>query len=121
MPVIWLLCDDLLFASRMTGPAKDVGATVRQARDMTTILKWAEADVPALVILDLANGTLAVGDAVSAIKKWEPPPRVVAFGAHVDVDRLRAARDAGCDLVLPRSAFAERVNGELSEWMGRSV
>jgi D-arabinose 1-dehydrogenase-like Zn-dependent alcohol dehydrogenase len=31
--------------------------------------------------------------------------RVVAFGSHVDRDTLDAARSAGCQEVLPRSAF----------------
>ena len=31
--------------------------------------------------------------------------RVVAFGSHVDRETLDAARAAGCEEVLPRSAF----------------
>src|SRR5207253_2717844 len=102
--MIWLLCDDLIFASRITGPAQDIGATVRQARDPATLLKWAETGVPALVILDLAHGGLVVEDVLAAMRKLVLPPKVVAFGSHVDVETLRKARAAGCDLVLPRSA-----------------
>ena len=35
--------------------------------------------------------------------------RVVAFGSHVDKQLLAAAKEAGCEEVLPRSAFFSRV------------
>jgi len=44
-------------------------------------------------------------------------PRVVAYGSHVDAAGLKAARDAGCDVVLPRSAFVEQLPVKLREWM----
>jgi hypothetical protein len=37
--------------------------------------------------------------------------RVVGFGSHVDRARLEAAREAGCDEVLARSAFFARLAG----------
>ena len=39
----------------------------------------------------------------------------VAYGSHVDKDRLDAARAAGCDEVLPRSRFSS----ELPAWLRR--
>ena len=50
----------------------------------------------------------------------DPPPRVVAYGSHVDVETLRKAREAGCDPVLPRSKFVEELPKELPAWMGAS-
>jgi hypothetical protein len=47
-------------------------------------------------------------------------PRVVAYGPHVDAALLRAARDAGCDPVLPRSKFVEQLSQALTEWIGRA-
>ena len=41
--------------------------------------------------------------------------RVIAFGSHVDVARLKAARAAGCDEVLPRSAFFEGLEERLRQ------
>jgi hypothetical protein len=43
--------------------------------------------------------------------------RTVGFGSHVDVELLDAARAAGCDVVLPRSAFFRRL-GELLDQDG---
>ena len=44
-------------------------------------------------------------------------PRMVAYGSHVDAAVLRAAREAGCDPVLPRSKFVEELPRALPEWM----
>ena len=57
-----------------------------------------EADV---VVVDLGRpGAVDVLPALVATGA-----RVVAFGSHVDRSTLDAARAAGCDEVLPRSAF----------------
>ena len=40
--------------------------------------------------------------------------RVIGFGSHVDVARLKAARAAGCDEVLPRSAFFEGLDAKFT-------
>jgi hypothetical protein len=51
-------------------------------------------------------GVLEVLPSVSA--------RVIGFGSHVDRDLLAAARAAGCDQVLARSAFFSRLPQLLS-------
>jgi hypothetical protein len=59
-----------------------------------------EADGADYVIVDLAR----FADDVPAIRA-ATRGIVVAFGPHVDDDRLAAAADAGADRVLRRSAF----------------
>ena len=58
----------------------------------------AGADV---VIVDLAR----FGAEVAAVRALAPAARLVCFGPHVDEESAAAARDAGADAVLPRSAF----------------
>ena len=61
---------------------------------------------PAVVFVDLAAGELVSPPALLAYQNAAPPGTpFVAFGSHVDADALDAARDAGCDPVLPRSKF----------------
>ena len=36
-------------------------------------------------------------------------PTIIGYGSHVDTATLKAARDAGCDVVLPRSKFVEEL------------
>jgi hypothetical protein len=61
------------------------------------------------VLVDLARP--AVRDAIGDLRK-ATTGRLIGFGSHVDRDVLDAARQAGCDEVLARSAFFSRV-GEL--------
>ena len=42
--------------------------------------------------------------------------RVICYGSHVDAPRLKAARQAGCDEVLPRSAFFDELGAKLQLW-----
>jgi hypothetical protein len=44
-------------------------------------------------------------------------PFVAAFGSHVDTETLRAARAAGCNVVWPRSKFAEELEAALPAWV----
>ena len=53
------------------------------------------------VVIDLARH----GDAVARVRQASPDAFIVAFGSHVDADRMLAARAAGADRVLPRSRF----------------
>ena len=69
---------------------------------------------PRLVLIDLDRDTLNPIETISAIRQLPAPvPRIVAFGAHVNVDRLRAAREAGADQAMARSAFVAALPGLL--------
>ena len=71
---------------------------------------------PACLLLDLHNPGLALEELLASLPR--PRPLVVAYGSHVDAARLKAARDAGCDLVLPRSKFVEELPAALPRWCG---
>ena len=63
-----------------------------------------------VALLDLSNPKDTAGEDIRAWKAALPPEAVlIAYGSHVDVAALQAARDAGCDVVLPRSAFVQRL------------
>ncbi len=73
---------------------------------------------PSCIIVDLSNPGLRIADLIQSLRKiCSPTPRVVAYGSHVDTATLRAAREAGCDLVLPRSQFVEELPRALPGWM----
>jgi CheY-like chemotaxis protein len=113
-----LLCDDLIFTSRVTGTARDLGFTFKPARSMEVLRELLLGAGPACVILDLANPGLVVADFMKELhERGEPPPRVIAYGSHVDTATLKAARAAGCDEVLTRSQFVEQLPRRLPEWM----
>jgi CheY-like chemotaxis protein len=112
-PLCLVLSDDLLDASRLAGHGRAAGLVVVHCRDLPTLQAAATSD-PALVILDLHFPGLDVAAAAPALKATGA--RVVGYGSHVDAARLKSARQAGCDEVLPRSAFFEGLEGKLQAW-----
>ncbi len=118
-PVGLLLSDDLLFTSRITGTASALGLTVKAARSAEGLETLAQEQIPGCVIVDLAHPTLDIAALIPRLRaSCSPMPRIVAYGSHVDTATLRKAREAGCDVVLPRSKFVEELPNKLGEWMG---
>jgi DNA-binding response OmpR family regulator len=108
-----VLSDDLLDSSRIAGHVRAVGMEAVTCRDANAVL-LALGRQPALALLDLHNPGLAIETIVPALR--EAGARVVGFGSHVDVARLKGARAAGCDEVLPRSAFFEGLDERFRTW-----
>jgi CheY-like chemotaxis protein len=117
-PLTLLLCDDLIFTSRITGTARALGLTVKAARSAEGILTLAHQQAPCCVIVDLGNPGLMLINLLRELGEvCQPLPRIVAYGSHVDTATLRAARDAGCDPVWPRSKFVEDLEQALPGWL----
>ncbi len=114
-----LLSDDLIFTSRITGTGSALGVEIRVAKSSEALMNLANRQTPACVILDLSNPGLNTIETVANLKRLEPAPRVVAYGSHVDTATLKAARAAGCDVVMPRSQFVEELPTSLTQWMTR--
>jgi len=113
-----LLCDDLLFASRVLATARVQGCSLLWARDPATLLTWARQRPPSAILLDLHHPQLELTPLLRELSALCPsPPYCVAFGSHVDGERLESARRAGCQLVLPRSRFVAALDPHLSEWI----
>jgi DNA-binding NarL/FixJ family response regulator len=103
--------DDLLFSSKIRATAKQVGVDVQFARTPDDILAQARSIKPALAIFDLNSGKT---DPVSTIAALKADPaiaaiRTIGFASHVHTALIAAAREAGADEVMPRSAFAGRL------------
>jgi DNA-binding NarL/FixJ family response regulator len=113
-----ILSDDLIFASRVTATARAAGLAVKVVRSPELLLAAAKESPPAGVILDLHNPGLDLPTLLAGLREACPAmPRVVAYGSHVEAETLRAARRAGCDLVMPRSQFVEELETGLREWV----
>jgi DNA-binding NarL/FixJ family response regulator len=112
-----LLSDDLIFTSRVVGTARDLGFAFRSAKSADALLVLAQQQPPSCVIVDLSNPGLNIADFVAELRRLTPAPRIVAYGSHVDTATLKAARVAGCDLVMPRSQFVEELPRSLAAWL----
>ena len=100
-----LVSRDLFFTSKVTGTAEMLGFDVQVVADVEPAAERVAAEPFACVFLDLADPGLDVASFFARLPADGRPP-VIAFGSHVATARLQAARDAGCDDVLPRSRFA---------------
>lgn len=104
---VHLLIDDLFFRAKVEATAAALEVPVALAKAPAD-LAGAGEDPDALVLVDLNHPADPI-EAIRALKAASPAPTVVAFGSHVDGERLKAARDAGADQVLARSAFTTRL------------
>lgn len=105
---IHLLIDDLFFRARVEATARALDVPVDLAKLGPDVADRVADDPDAIVLVDLNHPADPIA-AIRALKETAPSPHVVAFGSHVDSDRLKAARDAGADRVLARSAFTDRL------------
>ena len=102
-----LLSRDLIFTSKVTGTARELGHRVLVAGTSSLVLSMIEQLRPCVVFIDLAAGDLVAPEALLGYQGLAGPATAfVAFGSHVDTEALAAARAAGCDPVMPRSKFS---------------
>ena len=103
--------DDLMFSSRISTAAKAVGATIRFTRSVEAVIDAARETRPALVILDLNSARTQPLEILAALKADPLLAAIptVGFVSHVDTPTIEAAREAGADRVLARSAFVEQL------------
>jgi len=112
--MVLAVVDDLLFSSKIRAVAAGTGEVVTFVRNPGGVQAACAEHQPRLVLIDLDRDALNPIETISAIRGMPPPvPRIVGFGAHVNVDRLRAAREAGADQAMARSAFVAALPGLL--------
>jgi CheY-like chemotaxis protein len=103
-----------MFATKITTAAKSLQRVVAFERNADRLLDRVRGERPTLVIFDLNSAKLRPLDAIQAIKA-DPElhaVRTLGYVSHVQADVIAAARQAGCDEVLARSAFSSRL-GEI--------
>ena len=103
-PAIVVLAPDLFFAARFEDVIRAQGGQPVIVNTPDEFIAAVDAHYPVLALLDL-NAADGWQTALQRIK-LRPATRqvpVVAFGSHVEVDILRAARAAGADHAWPRS------------------
>ena len=110
-----LLCDDLFFTSRITGTAAALGLTLHAAKTVADLSRLL-ATPPCCVIVDLQLAGRDISELARAVAALTPKPTLVGYGSHVDTATLKQARDAGFDVVWPRSKFVEELARSLPEW-----
>ncbi len=109
--MILAVVDDLFFLSRIRTTAASLGAPLVVARSVEEAVDQARRARPSRLLLDLNSRAV---DALSLIRRFKDEPAlsgvpIVGFVSHVQKDTIAAARAAGIDDVLARSAFVSRL------------
>ena len=111
---IFLFIEDLFFFAKINETAKKLGVKVAFVKnDPETVAKITEGpeeERPSLVVFDLNNSAAKPLTLIPKIKaKLKKGTSVIGFLSHVQGDLKAKALEAGCDLVMPRSAFSQNL------------
>jgi|SRR5229473_2983879 len=101
---------DLFFSVKINDAAKRAGMTVEFVKDEKDALAKAQTK-PALVILDLNFDSVNPIDLISKLKGNNELKNIslIGFLSHVQGELKQKAHEAGCDIVLARSAFSQNL------------
>lgn len=113
--MILVAVDDMLFSSKIRTTAKQAGVEILFARTPADIVDQARALKPSLVIFDLNS---AKADPIATVGRLKADAELASiptlgFVSHVQTEVIDAAREAGIDTVMARSAFAGNLAGIL--------
>ena len=113
-----LISRDLFFTSKVTGTAAALGICLQVVGDVQTAARLAQNESCRCVFIDLADAAV---DVAAFFQQFPATHQcaVVAFGSHVQTERLQSARDAGCTAVLPRSRFSAELPELLQQFCAR--
>ncbi|MFB3923997.1 MAG: hypothetical protein ACE145_19925 [Terriglobia bacterium] len=108
--MILVIVEDMIFLSKIQQTAAAAGVKVGPAMPDNLVEMLGRGQVSG-VIIDLKH---ASGAALETVRRLKADPSshpipVVGFLSHVQAELAAAAREAGCDQVMARSAFAQQL------------
>ena len=109
---IFCFIEDLFFQAKIIETSKKLGVKVEFVKgdkeSVSRLTDLAEADRPALVVFDLNNLNAKPMTLIPKFKtKFKKATSIVGFLNHLQGDLKLKAIEAGCDSVMPRSAFSQ--------------
>ncbi len=109
--------EDLLFRSKISETAAQLGVEAAFPRSPKKLLATLRESPPDLLILDLNSARFEPLSLLRRVRSEEATRevRIVGFLSHVQKDLAVAAREAGCDRVVARSAFTRDLPEILTE------
>jgi DNA-binding NarL/FixJ family response regulator len=111
--------EDLIFLSKIQQTARLAGVEIEVVAPRQVHARLSDPSVRA-AIFDLNHRSGSAVDVIRAVKSDGATRQVliVGFLSHVQGDLAAAARDAGCDMVLARSAFSQQLPQLLRQLAG---
>ena len=111
---IYCFIEDLFFLAKIQEAARKVGvkvAFVKADKDIVSRLADVpEGSRPSLIVFDLNNVSAKPLTLIPRLKsKLKRGTSVIGFLSHLQGDLKAKAVEAGCDMVMPRSAFSQNL------------
>ncbi len=110
---IFAFVDDLFFLAKIQETARKMNVKVefvKTEKDLTERMGHNGDDKPALIIFDLNNVSAKPLSIIPKLKtKLKKATNIIGFLSHVQGELKMKAQEAGCDMVVPRSAFSQNL------------
>lgn len=109
---IFAFVDDLFFVAKIQEVSRKLNVKVEFVKTDKDIAEKTEnmEEKPSLIIVDLnSNGIKPLPVITKMRSKYKKATSIVGFVSHVQGDLKVKAVEAGCDVVMPRSAFSQNL------------
>jgi PleD family two-component response regulator len=102
---------DLFFSVKLTEAAKRAGLALEFVKEPKELLEKASALKPSLIVFDLNFEALQPLKLIGKLKGKAETKGISLIGylSHVQAELKQQAQEAGCDMVLARSAFSQNL------------
>jgi CheY-like chemotaxis protein len=102
---------DLFFSVKLTDAAKRCGLTLEFVKDGKLVVEKAKEAPTSLIVFDL---NYEAADPLKLIAKLKGKPEtksisLIGFLSHVQGELKQQAQEAGCDMVMAKSAFSQNL------------
>jgi len=110
---IYCFIEDLFFLAKIQETARKLGikvAFVKADKEVIARLTDSEHDRPSLIVFDLNNANAKPLTLIPKLRtKLKKGTSIIGFLSHLQGDLKAKAIEAGCDMVMPRSAFSQNL------------
>ena len=109
---IFAFIDDLFFMAKIQETARKLNIKVIFAKSDKEVLESVAAgeEIPSLIMIDLNHHTVKPLTVIPKLKsKFKKETNIIGFLSHLQGELKVKAQEAGCDMVLPRSAFSQNL------------
>jgi CheY-like chemotaxis protein len=110
---IYAFVDDLFFLAKIQETARKLNVKVefvKTDKDVFERMGQNGNDKPSLIIVDLNNLSAKPLTMIPKLKnKLKKETNIIGFVSHVQGELKMKALEAGCDMVVPRSAFSQNL------------
>jgi hypothetical protein len=110
---IYAFIEDLFFVTKIQDTARKLNVKLEFVKTGEELLERVEqqaGEAPSLIVFDLNNVNAKPLQTIPKLRsKFKRGTSIVGFVSHVQGDLKLKAQEAGCDVVMPRSAFSQNL------------